>query len=338
MSEKYLIVSLGSIGRRHLSNLRRLRPDSHIGVLRLNSRPSSEHEPGGADVQFTSIEDAVAFRPLGAVIASPASSHLQIAAPLIEAGIPVLIEKPIADTCTGLRELIDESIKRNAPIMTGYNLRFLPSLREAKRLLDRNVIGPVLGVRAEVGQYLPDWRPASHYQEAVSAKRTLGGGALLELSHEIDYLYWIFGLPDRITARGGRYSNLEIDVEDMATLCLEYDSPSRLVNIHLDFLQRSPTRTCKFIGERGTLVWNGITDRLDLFDAEKGVWEHIETFVQPDRNQMYLDELTHFLDCLSTRQAAMVDGLQGYDVLAIVEAAKASIENNSTVKVKGYAT
>jgi predicted dehydrogenase len=337
MSENFLIVSLGSIGRRHLNNLRRLRPDAQIGVLRLRSDISNQDVPDGADVQFNTIEDAIAFRPLAAVIASPASTHLQVAASLVAAGIPILMEKPIADTCKGLGALIEEGAKRNVPIMTGYNLRFLPSLKEARRLLESGVIGRVLGARAEVGQYLPDWRPASRYQEAVSAQHALGGGALLELSHEIDYLYWIFGLPDRVMARGGRYSDLEIDVEDMANICLEYESPRRLVNIHLDFLQRSPTRSCKFIGENGTIIWNGITDSLDLFRAESGVWERIDGFVQSDRNQMYLDELSHFFDCLGGRQKLIVDGVQGYDVLAIVDAAKASIESNSTVKVEGYA-
>ena len=77
--------------------------------------------------------------------------------------------------------------------MTAYNLRFLPSLQAYRERIQFGVIGKVLSVRCEIGQYLPSWRPGSDYRQAVSASRALGGGALLELSHEIDYLRWIFG-------------------------------------------------------------------------------------------------------------------------------------------------
>jgi predicted dehydrogenase len=337
MDEKFLIVSLGSIGRRHLNNLRRLRPAAQIGVLRLNTTISPDVLPDGVDVQFDTIESALAFRPSAAIVAGPASTHLKVARKLADASLPMLLEKPIADSCNGLRPLIEGCKAQKVPIMTGYNLRFLPSLQEAKRLLETGCIGQVLGVRAEVGQYLPDWRPASRYQETVSSQRRLGGGALLELSHEIDYLYWFFGLPQYVTAIGGHYSALEIDVEDMVNVCLEYENRRFLVNIHMDFLQRSPTRGCKFIGEKGTLVWNGISDEIDLFCAEKGVWERLATSALSDRNQMYMDELAHFLDCVNKKTTPAIDGVQGYDVLAIVDAARASLEHRSAVKVEGYA-
>lgn len=336
MPEKYLIVSLGSIGRRHLANLRQLCPDAQIAVLRLHTALSPTNLPVGADVQFSSMQEAIAFTPKAAVVAGPATTHLEVAMALGAARIPMLIEKPIAHTTSGLTPLLVVCAESNVPLMIGYNLRFLPSLRECKRLLDSGAIGQVRGVRAEVGQYLPDWRPETRYQETVSAQKALGGGALLELSHEIDYLYWMFGIPDRVCAMGGRYSELETDVEDMVEFCLDYENPGRLINIHLDFLQRTPTRSCKFIGDKGTLVWNGITDRIELFCIDNGVWQPINAFVQTDRNQMYLDELRHFLDCARGQLPPMCTGVAGYDVLAIVEAAKIAMQNGSTVRVSGY--
>lgn len=335
-SEKYLIVSLGSIGRRHLANLRALCPDAQIGVLRLHAADTGAAVPAGADHQFFSLSQALAFAPSAAIVAGPASTHLDVATALASAGTALLVEKPLADTSAGLASLLATCAQADIPLMVGYNLRFLPSLMECKRLLDSGAIGRVRGVRAEVGQYLPDWRPGTRYQENVSARRELGGGALLELSHEIDYLYWMFGMPARVSARGGRYSELEIDVEDMVELCLEYEDPARLVNIHLDFLQRSPSRSCKFIGDQGTLVWNGITDRIDLFSAGEGTWKHIDNQAQSDRNGMYLAELRHFLNCSRRQEPVLCDGVQGYDVLAIVEAARASMHHGTAVPVHGY--
>lgn len=336
-SGKYLIVSLGSIGRRHLSNLRALCPGAQIGVLRTHVTDRAISVPAGADFQFFSIDEALAFSPLAAIVAGPASIHLELALLLAAAGIALMIEKPIAHTTEGLALLLKTCARMDVPLLIGYNLRFLPSLVECKRLLDDGAIGRVRGVRAEVGQYLPDWRPGTRYQEGVSAQQALGGGALLELSHEIDYVYWMFGMPTRVSARGGRYGELEIDVEDMVELCLEYQEPERLVSIHLDFLQRVPTRTCKFIGDKGTLVWNGITDRIDLFSLPAGEWQQIDGHSQHDRNDMYLDELRHFLNCVRKQASPVCDGAQGYDVLAIAEAAKASMAHGTAVPIHGHA-
>lgn len=332
MPERFLIVSLGSIGRRHLKNLRNLRPKAEIGVLRLTMARGGEIPPA-ADWLFGDLDEALAFAPSAAIVCSPATTHLYLAMALVEHGIPVLVEKPIAGNSAGLDDLLAAAERRGVSLMIGYSLRFLPSLREARRIVESGVIGDVFGVRAEVGQYLPDWRPGSHYQDSVSAQQDLGGGVLLELSHEIDYVYWMFGMPSRVAAMGGRFGGLEIDVEDMASICLEYGCPHRLVNIHLDFLQRSVSRTCKFIGSQGTLVWNGIADVLDLYRSDPGQWSRIEVPALPDRNMMYLDELSHFLECAERRLAPSIDGRQGRDVLRIVEAAKESIRSRTTVEI-----
>ncbi|NDC76087.1 gfo/Idh/MocA family oxidoreductase [bacterium] len=332
--QRFLVVSLGSIGRRHLRNLRALRPQSLIGVLRLTSSGANEELPECADLQFTSVNDALAFAPSAAIIASPASTHLAVAMPLARAGVPLLIEKPLATSCAGLDELLAAAAE--IPLMVAYNLRFLPSLIEARRLIHAGAIGEVLAVRAEVGQYLPTWRPASRYQNTVSARQALGGGALLELSHEFDYLYWMFGLPTRVTASGGRYSALEIDVEDLVSVNLEYEAPRRLVHVHLDLLQRATTRGCKFIGSEGTLRWDGIADTLECYTPAAAEWRCVQTRPCADRNEMYVAELAHFLQCVARGGRPLVDLRAAHDVLAIVDAARASIAGQCSIKVKAH--
>jgi predicted dehydrogenase len=331
--QRFLVVSLGSIGRRHLRNLRALCPQALIGILRLTPNGANEALPEGADLQFTSIIDALAFEPSAAIIASPASMHLAVAIPLARAGIPLMIEKPLATSCKGVEELLCAGV--DVPVMVAYNLRFLPSLVEARRMVLEGVIGDVLAVRAEVGQYLPDWRPVSRYQDTVSAQHVLGGGALLELSHEFDYLYWMFGLPIRVTANGGRYSSLDIDVEDLVSVNLEYESPARLIHVHLDLLQRAMSRSCKFIGSEGTLYWDGIADTLDLYVSATANWERIDTRSCSNNNEMYIAELAHFLDCAFSGETPLVDLRSAYDVLTIVDAARASITNQCSIMITG---
>ena len=78
-------------------------------------------------------------------------------------------------------------------LMVGYNLRHMKSLSKFREILKKKIIGKILSVRSEVGQYLPSWRINSDYKKSVSAREELGGGVLLELSHDIDYLVWLFG-------------------------------------------------------------------------------------------------------------------------------------------------
>ncbi|MCF8052744.1 MAG: Gfo/Idh/MocA family oxidoreductase [Desulfobacterales bacterium] len=333
--QRYLIVCLGSIGRRHLSNLRRLKPQSCIGVWRMKNSAGG-NPPEGADYQFATLDQALEFAPVAAVVAGPASTHLSVARLLAEAGVHLFVEKPLADHLDGVADLITLCRVRGVTLMTGYNLRFLPSLKAAKACLDGGGIGRVLAVRAEVGQYLPDWRPGGDYRRSVSAQATLGGGALLELSHEMDYLCWFFGMPKRVIARGGRFSDLEIDVEDLVELVMEYNAPPLLVSVHLDMLQRAAHRTCRFIGSDGTLVWDGIADRLDCYRADHGRWETLHRPNTNNRNQMYLEGLGHFLNCIEAGTPPLVNGADGLRTLAIITAARHSIAEDCGIEVIGH--
>jgi predicted dehydrogenase len=327
---RYLIVSLGSIGLRHLRNLRAIAPDSQIAALRLRG-PMTDAMPEGCDLQFGSMEEVRAFAPHAAIVAGPASVHLDISGQLVGMGIHVFVEKPLADKVPGVAALVVEARKQGVVLMTGYSLRFMPSLIEARSRILSGEIGNVLSVRAEVGQYLPSWRPGTDYRESVSAQRTLGGGVLLELSHEIDYIYWCFGLPDSVFCVGGKYSALDVDVEDLAEIILAYNVPQRIVSIHLDFLQRGASRQCRFVGGDGTLIWDGVADRIEL---DFGVGDSRNFTTGPfmvDRNEMYVAEIQHFLRCIDEKHTPLIDGAQGHDILLIVDAARRSMETSRIV-------
>lgn len=330
---KFLIVSLGSIGKRHLKNLKEIDPGFSVAIWHLTANTKSESRIE----QLNTIEDVVRYQPDAAIIASPASTHLAIATSLVRLGIPVFIEKPMSISTAGISDLITEADANNVPLMIGYNLRFMPSLIETKRLIHSGAIGKVITVRAEVGQYLPDWRPGNDYRTCVSAQSALGGGALLELSHELDYLYWFFGLPKSVICHGGRFSQLEINVEDSVDILMTYENPSMQVSSHMDLLQRSPVRTCKFIGSEGTLIWNGIEDCIDIYTPDTGMWRKISGLKLQDRNLMYMDELRHFIKVIRQKKAPCIDGIQGYEVMAMIDAARTSMHTGCSVEVHPYA-
>ena len=324
MINRILIVGLGSIGTRHLRIARELHPDADIRVLRQQECVSI---PEYADGCFATIEQAVAFLPQIAVIANPAPFHISVAQQLAEAGVHLLIEKPLSSSVDGVRQLIEACHRQGTALLTGYNLRFLPSLQRFRNFLLDNVIGKVLSVRCEIGQYLPSWRPEIDYRQSVSARRELGGGVLLELSHEFDYLRWIFGEVEWVNATLSRQSILEIDVEDTASLILGFepaDDGFKLIGtVNLDFIRHDTTRSCTAIGENGTLRWNGITGAVELYEAGANEWRELFNHAH-QRDESYLAEWQNFIDCVKEHKMPMVTGEDGLKVLQIIEAARNS--------------
>ena len=186
-------------------------------------------------------------------------------------------------------------------------------------------------VSVEVGQYLPDWRPSSDYRKNVSAQRELGGGVLLELSHELDYLGWLLGGFETAFCIARNTGALEIDVEDTVDALL-VRSDRLVVNVHMDFLQRAPVRTCKVVGQQGTLVWDILNNGIIL---RTGRDQSRVLFEDPDydRNNMYLDQLRHF-SRVAQGLAAPVIGLDdGLQTLCLIEAMRKSVATGQAVKI-----
>lgn len=328
-----LICGLGSIGRRHLENARRLVPSAHITVFRHAASATDHPMSEGFDLVVHDLDDALRERPDIAVVASPAPFHVSTATRLAAAGVHVLIEKPLADTLDGIDALASVAAQTGSVVMVGYHLRFSPSLQVLHAAHTRGLIGRTLAIRAEVGQYLPDWRPGADYRDGVSAKRELGGGVVLELSHELDYVRWLGGEVASVQAEIARLGDLAIDVEDTAEIILRL-SGGCIASIHLDMVQRSPTRTCKIIGSEGTLLWDGLAGSVRHFAAHDGVWtDLLSPATAPDRNDMYLAEMQHFMRCAFDGLPASVDVATGRRIVQIALAAKRSADLGEAVRL-----
>jgi predicted dehydrogenase len=215
--------------------------------------------------------------------------------------------------------------------MVGYNFRFYKPMLTIEKALQQQKIGRVLSVRAEAGQYLPDWRPARDYRQTVSARRNLGGGVLLELSHEFDYLVWLLGDVETVWAHADRLSDLDVDVEDIAEVILQFRSGA-VGSLHLDMVQRTATRTCRIIGTEGTITWDWDTHRVRMYSAVMDNWTDLRPAERIDPNDMYLAELKHFFDCVAGRATPVVDGEAGRRVLQIALAARRSSKEKRAVK------
>ena len=336
--KRFLIVGYGSIGKRHIRNIKELFPDSRVTVLRRKACTAVQdsHVQPEVDQFVSKLDDALAGSPQMAIIAGPAPFHIEIAIKLANVGVHLLIEKPLSDNVEGVDELLTICKERKISLMVGYNLRFLDSLQKLKSMLNRREIGDIISVRCEVGQYLPEWRPDMDYRDSVSAQRKLGGGALLELSHELDYLMWLFGDVAAVTAYISKESGLEIDVEDTVHLILElkkdHNCEKLIASLNMDFIRRDSTRKCVVIGESGTLRWDGIQGKLEMFKSVSEGW-YVLCTDPSDRNMSYKRELIQFIKY--TKAASLPNpgagGLDGKKVLQVIFGARRSAEERRTI-------
>lgn len=321
MIKRALVTGLGSIGTRHLRLLRECLPQADIRVLR---HSGCTDKISDADGCFTDLRDACAFAPQAAVIANPAPFHLTAARALAEAGAHLLIEKPIADRLDGVADLLAVCATHGRVLQIGYNLRMLETLQHFRAELLAGRIGAVQVVRCEIGQYLPDWRPGTDYRSGVSAKRGLGGGVLLELSHELDMLRWVFGEFAWVGAWIGQQGTLDIDVEDCAHLSLGF-AAGPVGQLGIDFLRRDTTRVCTAIAEAGSLRWDAVAGQVALYDPAAGGWK-VLCAQRPDRDATYRAQLCRFLEAieLGVVQSGVATGDDGLAVVQIIEAARRS--------------
>ena len=328
-----LIVSLGTAGRRHARIVKNLFPEINIVVLRHKQCEKNDIKRLSLYKCVTSIDEAIATNPQAAIIANPATMHIQVAEKLAKKGINLLIEKPISDSSEGVQKLIDTCNKKNLILMIGYNLRFLPSLIEFKSDIQKNMIGNIYSVRSDIGQYLPSWRPELNYRDTVSAQKNLGGGVLLELSHEIDYLSWIFGPIKWVKSHVSKQSALDIDVEDSANVIMGFKGTGEselIASLNIDFIRHDSTRSCLVIGEKGTLLWNGITGKVEYF--AKGAKDWITIFVSsPGADYTYEEEIKHFFSSIESKKLPYTSGDNGLYTVSIVEAIKQSSNNDLKV-------
>lgn len=314
------IVGFGSAGARALEVLRGLRPEAEFLVV-------SRHAAiGEGFTSTTSLDDVAAFRPDAVIVAGPATTRADVLHKIGMLRVPVFIEKPLAHTlgdAVAALNLLGPAVRGS---QVGYNLRFSETLIAFRDLVREGRFGRVLRFNAETAQYLPDWRPEKDYRETVSARADLGGGVLLELSHELDYLRWIFGEWDWVSAWTGRTSSLEIDVEDTALLTIGIDgdqaSTQVVGQLSLDFVRTDKTRTVTAVCERGTLRWDGIAGTVEVYEPSESRWETVVT--DSGSQSTYSAQWDSFLSVVEKGSAPRVAMSDGVAVVRAVEAIRCS--------------
>lgn len=325
-----LIIGGGSIGKRHLKNLLSL-GEKNIAVVEVNSERKSELEKEFSLPVFSSIEEAFEKKKFSiAFVCSPSVFHLKNALLCADQGCDLFIEKPLSHSLEGLGELTAKTQEKKLITMVGSNWKFYSLFQKMKEVLESNTLGKILSARCQFGQYLPDWHPYEDYRRGYSANKKLGGGILLD-SHEFDYLTWFLGNVKKLSCFAGKVSTLEIDVEDVAEVILQFEN-SAIAEIHLDYLQRFYQRNFEFFGEKGSMYWSMAEKKVTVLEVEKEKQE----FSLPenyDLNDMYVQEVQHFLNCVDSRTPSLTPIEQGEKIVKLISAAKESSDSEKVMHI-----
>ena len=319
------VVGLGSIGRRHVRILKELRPQLEITLVRSGKGLAWPEQQLAQRVVKTSAE-AIKAGAQAAIVCSPAPFHVPQAQEWLRAGKPLLIEKPLSHNTTGLSELKALMEAQNVPVLVGYVLRYDLAAQQFYHWLQSKPIGDLLHVRIECGSYLPDWRPEQDYRASASARTDLGGGVLLELSHEIDYANWFFGPFVDVQAALQKSGTLDIETEDGAEILLNNTS-GLPVSIHLDFYRKIPVRQCRVQTTKGELLWDCLA-KLVCWKNNEG--QIIEKNFRQEKNDLFCRQLEHYFDCIENHVTPKVALKDGIEVMRIIEKAKNSDYHRKT--------
>ena len=322
----FAIVGLGSIGRRHLRLLKNIRPNIEVTLVR-SGKGQEYPEEGLAARSVSTIERAIDAGIQAAIISSPSTLHLQQAEQLGKAGVHFLVEKPLSHHSKGVDKFLKEFPEMGIVGLTGYVFRYDQAARGFSEMLNAGAPGHLLHARVECGSYLPDWRPNQDYRSSVSAKSELGGGALLELSHELDYVHWFFGEPESVYAHLHNSGTLGVKPEESVELVLT-NKIGLPISVHLDFNRRHITRYCSVHGTAGTLIWDATQKEVNWLPVE-GKSEVMSFDYGPD--DMYLRQLVHFMDCIENGTDPVVSLEDGGMVLRLVDAARRSHQTGRKV-------
>lgn len=325
---KILIAGYGSIGRRHLNNLRTL-GEQDLMLYRTHHSTLKEEEIRDIPV-FTSLDEALRQRPQAVVITNPSALHLEVAIPCALAGCTILMEKPISHNLDRIPELQHALEVGGGNFLTGFQFRFHPALQQVKQWLQQKKIGKVISAKSHWGEYLPGWHPWEDYRKSYSARADLGGGVVNTLSHPFDYLRWLLGEAKSLNAVTSN-AGLGLDVEDTADVLITFGSDTT-ANVHLDYLQRLPQHTLELTGTTGRITWDNATALARRYDADHETWEEFSPPQGFERNHLFLAEMAHFLRVARGEEAPYCTLEDGIAAILITEAVHRSAREGCLVK------
>lgn len=287
---KILFCGLGSIGKKHAALLQRHFPGYDLFAL----RTYQGQEKNDLNIQELRSWSEVDLHTFGvAFITNPTSLHLQYALECASRKMNLFIEKPVDQSLSGLEDLLSLVDRHRLTTYVAYPLRFHPVTRELKSILHHQHF---LHSRAVCASYLPSWRPNQDHKKSYSSHQKQGGGVLLDLSHDIDLIAYLYGEILEIEGFAGRQSTVTVDSEDYADLLITH--PLGKTNLHLDYFCIEPRREIEITTQSSFIKADLIHNTLQINDGKESQLKKFPF----EREDMYRDQLSYFFRNIENRK------------------------------------
>lgn len=287
---KILIFGIGSIGSQHVRLLRE--NYNHELLVFRSGRQNKKNEYNVPEIFCW--EDVAQYGAQAAFICNPTNMHIDTAIRCASLGMNLFIEKPLSDSVEKIDDLISLSKEKKITSYVAYGLRFHPVIKYLAQFLQDK---KVYHVRIACSSFLPEWRPGTNYLQCYSAHADQGGGVILDLSHEFDYIEFLFGKIVEMRGMSGRRSGVTVDSEDYADVAMELENKT-IVNLHLNFLSRHNERTIIIDYEGGCCIGDLINSTVTLDSPGNKSTKHFEYH----RDELYIEQFKYFFSNLGNPQ------------------------------------
>jgi predicted dehydrogenase len=327
---KVLVVGTGSIGTRHINNLKTL--GHEVYAMDFNKESLEKVRPL-VRACFSSLDEALTVKPEAAFICTFSNAHIPAALKCARSGCHLFIEKPLSTSLKGVKTL-QETVKAKKLVnMIGCNMRFHPGIAYLHDILEKkSEFKKIISARLEFGYYLPFAK--KDYSKSYMANKKLGGNIIFDCIHELDYAVWFFGIPRKVICSAGKVSNLKLDTQDLAEMIIEFESGAR-VSIHLDYLQHGYSRSCKIVSDEATANWDYTNGLVGVISKKSKKWRWKDKKTELYYNRMFLDEIKYFLRTVKSGKQTFNSIKDTIPVLQLAVAANRSAATGKWETIKG---
>ncbi|MFX1385068.1 MAG: Gfo/Idh/MocA family protein [Promethearchaeota archaeon] len=333
---KILVIGLGSMGKRRLRNLKALNIDNIIGFdLREDRRIEAENKY--KIKTFGTFEEAIEQRPDVFIISTPPDTHIDYQLYAAKSNIPFLAEDSVVKD--GIEELIEIVNQKNIVGYPSSTLRFHPSVKKVKELVDNNEIGTLCTFTYHAGQYLPDWHPWENVTDFYASKRETGGAREI-VAFELRWLTWIFGDIKSVYGDVKKTLDFGADIDDIYQVLLFFKS-GLVAHMLIDVVSRVFYRTLRLLGEEGVIEWEWLEKKVKCYKSKINNWEiynlgsgtTIEGYDESVIEEPYINELKEFLDAVKGKDKASFTLEEDYHILDILYKIEESSEKKKMISI-----
>ena len=332
---KALVVGLGSMGKRRVGNLRALGVREIVGT----DVRSDRCEEAKSKYGITTVPDFAAGMAMGpdvVIISTPPHQHLEYAGQAVQVGKHVFTEFSWTENLSELDSLDRLCEARGVVGAPSCTQRYQESVRRMQDLVGEDAIGKVIFLLYHSGQWAPDWHPWEPIRDFYLGHKAMGGGRE-QVAFELDWIRWVMGPVDYVSAVAGKMTSLPADIDDLYQITLGFRSGA-VGSVTVDMIQRSPNRLCVLLSEAGQMIWDYTAGVLRVYTAATRHWEE---YKEPSETSgyfseghtkdepMYMEEIRAFLGAVEGKAPFPNRYRDERSLLAIVHA----VEESSA---KGY--